>query len=402
MLGLALELRERGHEVIFATNPYYEQMTRSHGLPFEPLGTVENFQAVMKSPDLWNPRRAFGLILRHLQHALKLQYDVHAAYAKSAAVSVTNCLGMGALVAQDKLGLPAITMHLQPGVIWSDRKPPKMPGMFGPGWFRSIQYRIGERFFIAPIVCPFLNQWRDELGLPPVRRITQWWNSRSGVICMFPEWYAERQSDWPPNLIQTDFPLWNNQSSAGLPDDVARFLDAGDPPLVFTPGSTNIHASAFFVSAVAACQTLGRRGILLSEFPEQIPSPLPEGVAHFRYVPIDLRWPGGAAFVHHGGIGSASQAMLAGAVQLIMPLAHDQFDNSERIKRMGLGDWLGVKKFTGDRVAERLDKLLSSSQAANACRDAAVRLAGRDGLSRSAAAVEEFARRGVPDGSAVA
>ena len=34
------------------------------------------------------------------------------------------------------------------------------------------------------------------------------------------------------NLIQTDFPLWDEPSEE-LPDDVEAFLQAGDPPIVF-------------------------------------------------------------------------------------------------------------------------------------------------------------------------
>src|SRR5262249_39414224 len=157
------------------------------------------------------------------------------------------------------------------------------------------------------------------------------------VLAMFPDWYAPPQVDWPKPLMQADFPLWNHNSDAPLPVDVQAFLDAGEPPLVFTPGSANMHGQKFFKAAVEACQQLGRRGILLTQFAEQIPAQLPDAVRHVKYVPLDRLLCRSAAFVHHGGVGSMSQAMLAGIPQIIMPLAHDQFDNATRVKNLNIG-----------------------------------------------------------------
>src|SRR6185436_18076529 len=116
----------------------------------------------------------------------------------------------------------------QPAVLWSDLDPPGLPGVFGPRWLKSLMFRIGERFFLDPVVCPFLNAWRRDLGLPPMKQVVRWWNSPYGVLCMFPPWYAPQQPDWPANLVQTDFPLWNHQSDQQMPGDVEDFLHCGD------------------------------------------------------------------------------------------------------------------------------------------------------------------------------
>lgn len=393
MLGLALALRERGHDILFLTNAHFEKLVRGHGLSFEPLGTEADFQASISNPDLWNPRRAFGHVFRSFGPFLKRQYEVHAQHAAEPdVVAITNCLGLGAYVARDKFGTRTITVHCQPAVVWSDIEPPTLPGIMGPRWLKSLMYALGEKFVIDRVVCPFLNPWRRELGLPPVQRITRWWNSPDGVLCMFPAWYAPPQRDWPANLVQTDFPLWNANSDAGLSADVARFLAAGDPPIVFTPGSANVHGAEFFAAAVQACRTLQRRGILLTEYREQIPGALPDTVAHFSYVPLDALLPRCAAFVHHGGIGSTSQALLAGIPQVLMPLAHDQYDNGMRVERSGVGASIPSPKFTGPRLTEALRKLMASPSVAVACRTAAAKLAKCEGLTRSADAIEQFCR----------
>ncbi|MBL8848564.1 MAG: glycosyltransferase, partial [Planctomycetaceae bacterium] len=223
---------------------------------------------------------------------------------------------------------------------------------------------------------------------PPVKRITRWWNSPDGVVCLFPDWYAPPQPDWPPNLFQADFPLWNADASNGLAPEVDAFLKAGDAPIVFTPGSANIYGQTFFAAAVKACRLLNRRGILLTGHVEQLPAALPESIAHFHYVPLDLLLPRAAAFVHHGGVGSTSQALLAGIPQVLMPLAHDQFDNGARVEKLGVGASIPAPKFNATRLTAALKRLLDSAAVTNACQTAAARLANRDGLSRAADAID--------------
>lgn len=392
MLGLAIELRDRGHKVTFATNPHFKETVCRYGLAFEALGSHEQYAATVENPDLWHPQRAFGHIFQTLQHVLRRQYDIYAAHAGSKdTIGITNCFGFGALLAQEKLKLPVVTLHCQPAVLWSDKSPPTLPGLFGPRWLQRVLFRIGERIAIDAVVCPFLNSWRRDLGLPPVRKITRWWHSPYAVLCLFPDWFCPPQDDWPGNVLQTDFPLWSDQSENVLTPNVKRFLDSHQPPLVFTPGSANIHGQTFFQSALDACRMLDRPGIFLTHYPEQLPDRLPETVTHFPYVPLNLLLPHSAAFVHHGGIGSTSQAMAAGIPQVLMPLAHDQFDNAARIKQLNLGDSLPVNRFTGKRLADQLKRLLNSKNVTHVCQEIAQRFSPRDGLQRSAAAIEEKA-----------
>jgi rhamnosyltransferase subunit B len=402
MLGLALALRARGYDILFATNAHFEALVRSHDLPFEALGSETHYQECLRNPDLWNPQRAFGHVFRCMQPILKRQYEIHAElHAKNGdSIAISNCLGFGALVARDKLGMRLITLHVQPAVIWSKHEPPTLPGVIGPRWLKSLMYGLGEKFVIDRTVCPFLNPWRAELGLPPVKRITRWWNSPDGVLCLFPDWFAPPQPDWPPNLMQTDFPLWNANSDQGLAPDVDAFLNAGDAPIVFTPGSANVHGRNFFAAAVDACRALDRRGILLTEFAEQLPGNLPAWVAHYRYVPLDVLLPRAAAFVHHGGIGSTAQGLAAGIPQVLMPLAHDQFDNAARVETLKVGASIPAPKFNATRLTAALLRLLESQTTAAACRTGAERLVNHDGLTGAAAAIEQMLTPAASSGSA--
>ncbi len=402
MLGIAVLLQKRGHEITFQTNGYFQETVEQYGLRFIELGSKDQFLSVANHPDLWKPRRAFRYVFQKgIQPILRLQYAAIEEHSRSRnTVVVASCLGLGARIAQEKLGLPLVTVHLQPAVIPSRIEPPTFPGVVGPRWLKNLMFSLAGRLVIDRMICPEVNRFRQELGLPPVRQIVRWWHSPQLVVCLFPEWFAPPQPDWPENLLQTDFPLWDERSDASLSADVQQFLAGGEPPIVFTPGSANVFGRPFFEAAVEACRRLGRRGILLSRFSEHVPALLPGSVKHFPFIPFGQLLPKAAALVHHGGVGSTSQALAAGIPQLAMPLAHDQFDNAARVKRLGVGDWLSPPRFRGPAVATQLDALIGSEAVRGACRRTAERLSGKSGVAAAADAIEDltpaFSRRTRP------
>lgn len=394
-LGVALALKRRGHRVTFLVNGYFRDVVQRHAIEFEELGRAEDLMAAIQNPELWHPVRSIPHVYRHLvEPILRQQYEAFARrFQPGETVGITDSHGLGALVAQDKLGLPVVTVHCQPAAIWSDVEPPNLPGQFGPGWIRRLLNRVGEIAILNPVIKPSLNSLRTELGLDPIDEVAPWSHSRWCVACLFPEWFCPPQEDWPKNLIQTDFPLWDDHEQHELPKEVESFLADGDPPIVFTPGSANIFGKEFFAAAVDACRRLNRRGLLLTRFEEQIPAELPRGVVWFPYVPFDLLLRRAAAVVHHGGVGSAAEGLAAGIPQLVMPMAYDQFDNADRLQRLGVGDWIKKSRFTGETVAGALDRLLSSPAVAESCASTKKRVR-RDGCERTAAALEAKASDG--------
>src|SRR5207244_3369926 len=116
------------------------------------------------------------------------------------------------------------------------------------------------------------------------RLLDTWWHSPDRVVCLFPDFFAAPQPDWPPNTVLTNFPLWDEAETREVPPELEQFLAAGPPPIVFTPGSAMRQGRDFFAAAVDACGRLERHGLLLTPYREQLPEPLPSGVGHFDYV----------------------------------------------------------------------------------------------------------------------
>jgi UDP:flavonoid glycosyltransferase YjiC (YdhE family) len=250
---------------------------------------------------------------------------------------------------------------------------------------------LADRFLIDPLLAPEINSFRAGLGLAPVRRIFERWAySPRRVIGLFPEWFAPPQEDWPPHVRLTSFPLYDQSGSRPTPAGLMEFLEEGEPPLVFTAGTGMVQARRFFMVSTEVCRSGGRRGVLLTQFPEQLPQRLPAGVRAFGYVPFSALFPRAAAVVHHGGIGTIAQASAAGLPQLVVPFAYDQPDNAVRVRRLGLGDFLRPGAYRADRALERISELAGSAVIRERCRSRAAALAGEKAMEQTCVLIEEM------------
>jgi len=174
-----------------------------------------------------------------------------------------------------------------------------------------------------------------------------------------------------------------------VPKRVAAYLDAGEPPIVFTPGTVNQHARAYFKAAVDGCRLLGRRGMLITKHPEQLPENLPPGVEHFDYVPFSYLLPRSAALVHHAGTGTTALCLAAGIPHVLTPMSFSQPDIAARLERLGVGKSVGGKP-TGRSLAGAISKLLASEEVKRRCEDLAARFKGVQPIEDACDLLEEL------------
>ncbi|MDB5292976.1 MAG: hypothetical protein JWL69_4217 [Phycisphaerales bacterium] len=395
-VGLGIALRARGHRVRVIVNPHFGPLVEQAGLELIPLGTADYYRQMLKNPDIWKPIKGPRTVFRSLADLNRPVYKAVAANnIPGETVMATSTLALGARVAQDKLGIPTATVHLQPAVFRSTIRPPTMQGMLTgprvPAWMIALQWKVIDTVVIDRTIAPPLNALRKELGLPPVKGIfRQYMHSPQRVIGMFPEWFAPPQKDWPPRTRLTGFPLYDERGIAGLSPDLQKFLDEGEAPIAFTFGSAMWHAHELLEQSARVCTLLGRRGLLLTRHHEHVPKRLPAGVKHVEFAPFSELLPRCAALVHHGGIGTASQALAAGIPQLVLPHTHDQPDNAARLEKLGVARTMSPKKYRADRVAQVLADLLGSRQVKESCTAVATRMAGSDAMEETCKLLEEL------------
>jgi len=346
---------------------------------------------------LFDPRKSISVFFNTLLiPAIRNAYERLCEYIQTAnTVIISPITVFAARLVQEKQHVPNITVHLTPMAFKSAYEMPRNAMFTFPDWLpiglKRLYWWVADKAVVDPMICPELNTFRKEFGLPAAGHImTKWGHSPRMVIGLFPSWYAAPQPDWPPMAKLTGFPLFDEDQETIMPPDIKAFLDDGEPPIVFMPGSLMQQAEQFFKIAVQACHEAGKRAILLSRYRHHIPDALPKSIRHFEYIPFRYILTHVDALVHHGGIGTCAQALRSGVPQLIHPMAYDQYDNAWRLKKLGVSDWIASRDWQVSTVKMKLQTLTASSKVRAHCRSIAGKFKGTNSLIETCELIESI------------
>jgi rhamnosyltransferase subunit B len=399
LLGMGAALAMRGHEVVFCSHAPFEAAARRQGFAFFPIGTADEYAAAMANPALWHPRTSFRTLWTLIAPTLKPHFDRLVALIDDDTIMVGTLWAFSARLVQELYRVPLVSVQVSPSTLLSAYAPPTHPRLTIPRWLplglKAALLRLIERQVLDQVCGPALNALRAQLGLSPATRIFgQWLHSTDGVLCLFPEWFAQSQPDWPEPHRLSGFPLFNDTGLPAPDPQLDAFLDTGERPVVFTAGSTLIDHARYEAMVRETLQRSGLRGILLT--PNAPATPHDDAVLlKRRYVPMQTLLPRCRALVHHGGIGTAALAYAAGIPQVVTPFAHDQFDNAQRVAASGCGVRLDGP-LQPQALTRALKQVLGSPSIATQCGRVQDRLASsQDGCESAASYIEGLMHAGL-------
>lgn len=211
-------------------------------------------------------------------------------------------------------------------------------------------------------------------------------------LAMFSRVLGAPQPDWPANTVQTGFCFYDGANDIQkMPDGLTEFLDAGDPPIVFTLGSAAVmDARDFFEQSGEAARRLGRRAVLLYGTYSDPPKVLGGDIVGFDYAPYSHVFPRAACVVHQGGVGTTGQALRAGVPQLVVPFAHDQPDNAARCRRAGVAEVIPRDDYNAHAAAKQLEQILTDESYRIRATDAAEIVRNEGGTDAACDAIENI------------
>lgn len=342
-LILGLELRHRGHDVVFATCPNFESTIRGHGFEFIAVGRDsnavirENASIAERNPLLALPAQ-LELITRETEQQCQ---DLLRARSPHFDLVIGAGLSYAAHLLAERQGATyAFVCYTLAGLESSQYAPATVPVFGLPRVVNRGLWALVRTLFRAS-VGRVLTRVRASNGLPPR---DPWYSIHfTNVILAQDAIMGELPTDVPGNIVHvpalSPSPGLMDRTSA-LPPDVEAFLQRKpDERLVYVGfGSMpSTRRAALIESVKTLCQRGPVRVLLYSGHDEDRHFELPNTVHvvsaldHTRLFPrVDL-------VVHHGGAGTTATALRAGVPQLIVPHIVDQFFHARRIEQLGVG-----------------------------------------------------------------
>lgn len=391
VLALACEAKGRGYDAVVAAATHHRKSVEAAGLEFRPLRPE-----IEMEPELleyfFDLRRGPERLLREVIFAnVRESYEDLCSVGEGADVLVVGECLYGAPMAAEKLGIPWANLVLAPTSFLSATDPTVLPQAqflhrLRWGWFHRLANTIG-RIQTDWWARPHYRLRRSlgfAAGANPVFNAK---HSPHLTLAMFPEFFASRQPDWPASTQVCGFPFY--EQPRALPENLARFLENGPPPVVFTLGSIVAHFEPeFYHIAARVASELGRRAILLTGNNARIPLSLPDSILALDYAPLAQILPRAAAIVHAGGIGTCAESLRAGIPSVVIPFSFDQPDNAHRLHRLGIAEV--TSRFHIPQFAAPLRRILENPKPSQRARALANQIDARAAVSNGVGLLEKL------------
>ena len=210
---------------------------------------------------------------------------------------------------------------------------------------------------------------------------------------MFSRHFAASQPDWPPQTVITGFPFYNSGDPIFAPD--SRILQSWTcADRVHIGVVSGQRRGSLYADSLQASTRLNARAVFLTGSHTQgLPDTLPDTAIAWPYAPHEAVFARAAAIVHQGGIGTTAQALASGHPSLVVPFAHDQFDNAERVARLGVGRALYRSKYNPKTAEFVLGKLLGDASVAENAKQMGAKLQSENGADAAANEIDGFLLR---------
>ena len=399
-LAIALGLKERGHRPVIATSGFYRSRIEGMGVEFHPVRPdidLEDIDSIRRIMHEWKGPQV--LVREYLLPHLHDSYNDLLEVARDADLILTHPITYAGPIIAEKYNIPWASAVIAPISLFSAYDPPVFPGTpwmtgfarLGPAAGRVVLdlSRLYTRHWMKP-----LYRFRRELGLVRGQNpIFEGQYSPHMVLALFPEVLAGPQPDWPPNTVVCGYPFLEQiHDEWRMPEGLHQFLEDGPPPIVFTLGSSAVvEAGAFYTESLEVARSLELRAILLTgPVEENVPQkPHSDDVFVCQFAPYSKLFPRCRAVVSSAGMGTISEGLRAGVPMLLATYSHDQPDNADHVRRLGMSEYVNRRLYNAKRAIPLLEKLLDEGVRAKA-EEIGMRVSGEDGVGAACAALEKL------------
>lgn len=377
VVGLGVELRRRGHDVLLGAPPNLVEFVAAAGLPVLPCGPdvqqLYSSEEGQRALAAGNTLRLMRLVGEQMaEYADRMNSEVVEVCAKAELIVASTVTEDRAVSVAEAMGVPLVSMHYFPcrsnraypfpGVLAPHRNPPAAVNL--ATW--TVAENLRRVVFMR-----YLNDLRASLGLPKT------WSSPAAMLARAevpelqiydPALVPGLPELWDERRPFTGFLTLNQETRAAVGElagdhhDILEWVCADTPPVFFGFGSMPIKDAGAVLSMVDAVSAkLGVRALVSAGWSDLDVARAQPG-AHVKIVgpfAYDAIFPYCAAAVHHGGIGTLFESLRAGLPTLVCSVSFEQPLWGGQVERLGVGAHLRFTELTAAKLEQRLAPLLN-------------------------------------------
>jgi UDP:flavonoid glycosyltransferase YjiC (YdhE family) len=382
-IALAQGLEQAGHTVTLASHPIMKTLVESYGVKFVPIGP--DIDLAQEAADIRRRSRnpAVGLVrtMRFGLDMVERSHDDILAQCREADLVVISAQSAAGKNEADQLKTPYLSVTLMPWAIpWDDPERPL---------FKRMVYGAIDGLVNLITTRP-LNRIRKRQGLPPVGKEgftstrlnlipispmiyapNPHWEQRHRVVGY---WFVEEPRDWEP------------------PEDLLRFLEEGEAPLVISLGAMSLGEVDALKNArmfTEAIQQTGVRAVVQGWQSGFSQLSLPASIFVAGSLPHSWLLPHCVGLVHHGGFGTTSAGLRAGIPALVIPHIADQFYWGRRLYELGVAvSPIARAKLNTESLASGLEELARNEQLRTAADSLGRQISAEEGVENAITLIE--------------
>ena len=397
-IALGLELRERGHQVVFNVMEAFREKFATLGFEISPLRPNLDPEDRELSKTIMDGKTGSEFLFKEifLPNLRPMFEDMMTAVA-GADLLITGEVVLPTRSVVEKTGIKWVSTSLAPISFLSTIDPSVYPNAvfldhfrFMPQFFHELILGQARRMF-REWFKPY-REFRRELGLNEDHD-PMFGDKYSQLLhlAMFSRALAEPQGDWKGATIQTGFCFYDgNEDMGAMPDELEKFLSSGEAPIVFTLGSAAVmDPRDFYEQSIKSAKILQKRAVMLYGIFNQPPTGLDDQRVGFDYAPYGQLFSRASVVVHQGGVGTTSQVLRAGVPMIVMPYSHDQPDNAARCRRLGVAEVVSRDEYNADTISAKLRKIINDNSYRENARRAKSIVDSEDGTRSACDAIEQ-------------
>ena len=271
---------------------------------------------------------------------------------------------MGARIYHDKTACDFVSAYFSPSVLPSVQFPPRLSNYHLAKCLPLLVRKTGSKlinFTINSLLLERVNRFRFELGLAPSRNLLDLFHSPQSILGLYSQRFlGVTPEDWPRQFRTVGFPIF--EGNLEVNKSLENFILDGEKPILVCRGTPNLKVEKFMQRMSEAILSLNQRAILVSGSFSKEETFEHQDIFQAKFLPYASVIPECKAVVHHGGIGTSAQCLRAGVPQLIAPWGVDQWDNSMRLRDLGVALEINEQDLSTEQIKYKLAKLLSDNQ----------------------------------------